>query len=151
MNVDKFTMQSGAEAVKTLVTAGEEFDGVFCVTDTIAIGVLRGLADLGVSVPSSVKVIGFDNVEECNFTVPSLSSVDPDHELMARTAVSLLIRRIDDGTPGHDHQEFVSNFTVVERESTSTAASPGRPRAPVSRLRERRADSGAKGAGSKDR
>jgi DNA-binding LacI/PurR family transcriptional regulator len=135
VNVEKFTMQSGSEAVKTLVAAGEDFDGVFCVTDTVAIGVLRGLADLGVSVPSSVKVIGFDNVEECNFTTPSLSSVDPDHDLMARTAVSLLIHRMDEGTPGRDHQEFVSNFTVVERESTRTAASAGRPRARVNRLR----------------
>jgi len=81
-------------------------------------------------VPSSVKVIGFDNVEECNFTTPSLSSVDPDHELMARTAVSLLIHRIDEGTPGRDHQEFVANFRVVERESTRAGAR----RSPAARL-----------------
>ena len=141
VNIDKFTMQSGSEAVKSLVAGGEKFDGVFCVTDTIAIGVIRGLADLGVNVPDSVKVIGFDNVEECNFTVPSLSSVDPDHELMARTAVSLLIRRMDEGTPGRDHQEFVSNFTVVERESTSARASGSSRRAQVGKLRRRGVDS----------
>jgi DNA-binding LacI/PurR family transcriptional regulator len=56
--------------------------------------------------------------------------VDPDHELMARTAVSLLIHRIDEGTPGRDHQEFVSNFRVVERESTRAGAR----RSPAARL-----------------
>jgi DNA-binding LacI/PurR family transcriptional regulator len=88
------------------------------VTDTVAIGVLRGLADAGVRVPSRVKVIGFDNVEESAFMVPSLSSIDPDHERMARTAVSLLVRRIEGGVPGKPRREFVSKFSVVEREST---------------------------------
>jgi DNA-binding LacI/PurR family transcriptional regulator len=65
-----------------------------------------------------VKVIGFDNVDEGAFTVPSLSSIDPDHETMARTAVKLLVRRIKGGVPGESRQEFVSKFSVVEREST---------------------------------
>jgi DNA-binding LacI/PurR family transcriptional regulator len=79
---------------------------------------LRGLADAGVRVPSRVKVMGFDNVEESAFTVPSLSSIDPDHETMARKAVSLLVRRIEGGLPGKPRREFVSEFSVVEREST---------------------------------
>jgi DNA-binding LacI/PurR family transcriptional regulator len=110
-------MQSGAEVARALVAGRKRFDGIFCVTDTVAIGVLRGLADAGVRVPSGVKVIGFDNVEESAFTVPSLSSIDPDHERMARTAVSLLVRRIE-GVPGRPRREFVSKFSVVEREST---------------------------------
>jgi DNA-binding LacI/PurR family transcriptional regulator len=118
INIEKFTMQSGAEAARALVAGRKRFDGVFCVTDTIAIGVLRGLADAGVSVPSKVKVIGFDNIDEGAFAVPSLSSIDPDHDMMARTAVRFLVRRIDGGLPGRPRREFVSRFSVVEREST---------------------------------
>jgi len=118
VNIEKFTMQSGAEVARALVASRKRFDGIFCVTDTVAIGVLRGLADAGVRVPARVKVIGFDNVEEGAFTVPSLSSIDPDHETMARTAVSLLVRRIEGGLPRKPRQEFVSKFSVVEREST---------------------------------
>ena len=103
---------------RALVASRKGFDGVFCVTDTVAIGVLRGLADAGVRVPSRVKVIGFDNIDEGAFTVPSLSSIDPDHERMARTAVSLLVRRIEGGVAGKPRREFVSKFSVVEREST---------------------------------
>ena len=64
VNIEKFTMQSGAEVARALVASRVRFDGIFCVTDTVAIGVLRGLADAGVRVPTRVKVIGFDNVEE---------------------------------------------------------------------------------------
>jgi len=118
VNIEKFTMQSGGEVARALVASRKGFDGVFCVTDTVAIGVLRGLADAGVRVPSRVKVIGFDNIDEGAFTVPSLSSIDPDHERMARTAVSLLVRRIEGGVAGKPRREFVSKFSVVEREST---------------------------------
>lgn len=116
--VDMFTMAGGADAARGLVDSGLKFDGVFCITDTVGLGVLRGLADRGVRVPDDVKVIGFDNIEESGFSVPSLSTIDPDHELMARTAVDLLVKRIEHNGPGLAPQEFVSSFTVIDRESS---------------------------------
>lgn len=119
VSIDVFTMSSGREAVHRMVDSGLEFDGVFCVTDTVALGALRGLADRGVRVPEAVKVIGFDNIEESSFAVPSLSTIDPDHESIARTVVELLVARIDSGAEGRSPVEFVSRCTVVERESTA--------------------------------
>jgi DNA-binding LacI/PurR family transcriptional regulator len=49
--------------------------------------------------------------------VPSLSSIDPDHDAMAKTAVSLLIQRI--AGRSNDPRDYVSGFRVVERESTA--------------------------------
>lgn len=101
-----------------MVEGGLAFDGVFCVTDTVAMGVLRGLADAGVRVPEQVRVIGFDNVTGSAFLVPSLSTVDPNHDAMAERAVGLLVRRIERTAPGPEPEEFVSHFSVVAREST---------------------------------
>jgi DNA-binding LacI/PurR family transcriptional regulator len=119
VNFELFTMKSGAEVARNLVASGVEFDGIFCVTDTVAMGVLRGLADAGVDVPAQVKVIGFDNIEESAYLVPSLSSVDPNHDLMAQTAVKLLVDRIEGGRAGIARQEFVSTYTVIARESSA--------------------------------
>lgn len=116
--IDVFTMKSGESAIRSAVHDELEFDGVFCVTDTVGIGVLRGLASEGIRVPDQVKVIGFDNIRETEFLVPSLSSVDPDHANMAEKAVGLLARRIDEG-PSPDHEEYVSSFRIVKRESTA--------------------------------
>lgn len=115
------SMQAGADAVRDLVARGVVFDGVFCVTDTVAIGVLRGLADVGLDVPGQVKVIGFDNVAEAAFTVPSLSSVDPGLEAIATKAVDLLVRRISGTVPPESHEEFVSEYAIIDRESTAAA------------------------------
>lgn len=119
VNLDLLSMGGGAEAVHGLVARGVEFDGVFCVTDTTAIGVLRGLADLGLDVPGRVKVIGFDNVAEAAFTVPSLSSVDPGLEEIANKAVDLLVAKISGAVAEDAHEEFVTGFRIVARESTA--------------------------------
>ncbi|MGW6502577.1 LacI family DNA-binding transcriptional regulator [Nonomuraea angiospora] len=117
--IDALTMEAGAAAARRLAGSGAAFDGVFCVTDTVAIGALRGLADRGVRVPQDVKVIGFDNIAEGAYAVPSLSSIDPDHALMAGTAIGFLVRRMaEKGQKKQVAREFISRFSVVAREST---------------------------------
>ncbi|MGW1752243.1 LacI family DNA-binding transcriptional regulator [Streptomyces sp. NPDC002092] len=116
--VDRLGMREGAERAREMARRGLDFDGVFCVTDALAMGVLRGLADVGTRVPDQVKVIGFDNVSESEFFIPSLSSVDPDHDGMAERAVDLLIRRIEHTEPPAPHQDVVGGFSLMIREST---------------------------------
>ncbi|MGI5289792.1 LacI family DNA-binding transcriptional regulator [Nonomuraea polychroma] len=119
VHIDALTMEQGAAAARRVSESGVEFDGAFCVTDTVAMGVLRGFADAGVRVPQDVKVIGFDNIAEGAFIVPSLSSIDPDHALMASTAVRFLVGRLaEKGKKRQVAREFISRFTVVAREST---------------------------------
>lgn len=114
-----FTLQAGARRAREMAESGLDFDGVFCVTDTVATGVLRGLADAGVRVPEQVRVIGFDNIERSEFLVPSLSTIDPDRGAMAERAVALLARRIGQAELPQDREEFVSHFSLVVRGSTS--------------------------------
>jgi DNA-binding LacI/PurR family transcriptional regulator len=64
-------------------------------------------------------VIGFDNVAEAAFTVPSLSSVDPDLEAIANKAIDLMVRKISGTTSGDAHEEFVTDYSIIARESTA--------------------------------
>ncbi|WP_245885785.1 LacI family DNA-binding transcriptional regulator [Kineococcus rhizosphaerae] len=115
------TQAAGAQCVQDLLATGGVPDGVFCVTDTLAFGVVRELANHGVRVPDDVLVVGFDDVEDAQFHIPSLTSVAPDlDELIART-VHLLRQRIAD--PGTRPHEVTVSYRLVERESTRR---PGR-------------------------
>jgi len=116
--VGRFGMREGVDRAREMAESGLDFDGVFCVTDSLAMGVLRGLADVGIRVPDQVKVIGFDNVTESEFFIPSLSTVDPDHDGMAERAVDLLISRIEETESPTRHQDVVGDFSLVIREST---------------------------------
>jgi DNA-binding LacI/PurR family transcriptional regulator len=110
------TLESGRTAVHRLVDAGVEFDGVVAVSDTVAQGALRGLADQDIPVPGRVRVVGFDDINESRYMVPSLTTVAPDHEWMAETAVRLVVDRM--GDPSRPATECIAPFDLVAREST---------------------------------
>ncbi|GAA4593346.1 LacI family DNA-binding transcriptional regulator [Planotetraspora phitsanulokensis] len=115
-SLDDASMEAGREAACRLVDSGHEIDGVVAVTDTVALGVLRGLADRGLRVPEDVRLIGFDDIPESGFTVPSLSTVAPDHRWMAERAVELVAQRIR--APLRPTAQYVAPFELVIREST---------------------------------
>ncbi|MBW9109480.1 LacI family DNA-binding transcriptional regulator [Microbacterium ureisolvens] len=112
------SIEDGRSAAHELVDGGAAFDGVVCITDTVALGVLRGLADRGLSVPGDVRVVGFDDILEARYSVPSLTTIDPDRDEVARLAVDLLLTRIA-GSPGWQPHDHVTGFRLVERESTA--------------------------------
>ncbi len=110
------TLESGRTAIHRAVGGGVEFDGVVAVSDTVAQGVLRGLADHGVRSPDQVRVVGFDNIAESKYMVPSLTTVAPDHAWMAEMAVRLVVERMRD--PSRPAAEYVAPFDIIAREST---------------------------------
>ena len=127
MAVPAFRRGDGATAVATLLDAGMQPDGVFCFNDTLALGALRLLAQEGVRVPDEMAVIGVDDVEDGRFAVPSLSTVAPDKEQIARTAVQMLVDRMY-GDQHAGPRDIGAGFRLVVRESTRRGtAAAGRP------------------------
>ena len=117
LTIDEFSPDAASAAIHRAVADGLVFDGLFCVTDYVALGALRGLADAGIRIPDDVKVIGFDDVAISRFLAPSLSSVNPSNDLIAAKAVDLLVDRINGD--GGEPVEFVSPYSLAVRESTA--------------------------------
>lgn len=110
--------ENGAAAMRLLLEEGVEFDALFALNDTLGLGALRALGEAGVRVPDDVAVIGFDNIDESRFSVPSMSSVDPGRDQIAQMAVDLLLERIrEKGDPVPPRQVF-ADYRIVGREST---------------------------------
>ncbi|WP_382308304.1 LacI family DNA-binding transcriptional regulator [Herbiconiux sp. UC225_62] len=114
---------NGAASMRELIDSGVHFDAVFGLNDALTLGAMRVLQEAGFRVPDDVAVIGFDDIEESRYAVPSLTSVDPGRASIARTAVQLLVRRIGEqgGRPA-DPQEVLVDFEIVPRESTGTGS-----------------------------
>jgi DNA-binding LacI/PurR family transcriptional regulator len=95
---------------------------VFCFNDMLAIGALRACLTRGVRVPGDVAVMGFDDVEEVRYTTPSLSSVRPDRDAIARVAVGRLVARVERRADGvGPAQDVTVPHELVLRESTGPA------------------------------
>lgn len=116
-----FRLQDGYDGIRALVDRGISFDAVFALTDVVAIGALRALADAGRRVPAEVQVVGFDDIDEASYLVPSLSSVNPGHDEMAEAITSLLVAQITGGPTG-DPQELIVPAELIQRGTTNPVA-----------------------------
>jgi DNA-binding LacI/PurR family transcriptional regulator len=112
--------QNGAIATRRLVESGADFDALFAFNDTLALGAMRTLQEAGIRIPGQVSVLGWDDTDEAQYSLPSLTTIDPGVPEIVETAVRLLTERI--GVPAGergDPQEVYAAFRIVERESTT--------------------------------
>jgi DNA-binding LacI/PurR family transcriptional regulator len=123
--------ENGAAAMRNLLQDGVEFDALFTLNDTLGLGALRALGEAGVRVPDDVAVIGFDNIDESRFSVPSMSSVDPGRDQIAQMAVDALLERIHEKGEPLPPRQILADFRVVGRESTGFSE-PVEEQSPVS-------------------
>lgn len=84
----------GAAAMRYLLSLPEPPDAVFCFNDLMALGAMSVLHEVGLRIPQDVAIIGFDDIEDGRYATPSLTTIAPDKEEIARRAVSSLIGRI---------------------------------------------------------
>lgn len=118
----EWSMAGGADATRRLLRHGPACDAILGLTDSLAIGALRALADAGLPVPERIAVAGFDDVAESQFVVPRLTTVAPDHEQIAQTALRFLEERIAQGNGPGPGRDVTSDFRVMVRESTGEAS-----------------------------
>jgi len=112
---------NGARAMRELLAGGAQFDAVFGLNDTLALGAMRVLQEAGLRIPTDVAVIGFDDIDDAEYSIPSLTTVDPGRGWIARAAVDTLRARIDGDAP-EAVSLHLADFHIVERESAPAAA-----------------------------
>ncbi|MFI8633865.1 LacI family DNA-binding transcriptional regulator [Microbacterium sp. NPDC077663] len=92
----------GAHAVRDLIARGVAFDAVFGLNDMLALGAIRALQEAGRRVPDEVAVVGFDDLDEARYSIPSLTTIDPGRRWIAQNAVDTLLGRVTDAAgPAH--------------------------------------------------
>ncbi|TWD82966.1 LacI family transcriptional regulator [Kribbella amoyensis] len=95
-------------------------DAVFCVTDWVALGVIRALQTHGLRVPDDVAVVGFDDIPYGRAATPTLTTISPDRAAIARLSVESLLAQMEaaaSGTP-YEVSEQPVGYELVVREST---------------------------------
>lgn len=67
---------------------------LFCATDFYAIHAIRYLYTKGVRVPEDISVVGIDDLVLSRFTIPALTTVRIDRDLIGKYGFELLVRKI---------------------------------------------------------
>jgi LacI family transcriptional regulator len=81
--------------VETLLAEADRPTALFAYNDILALKLLSTLADMGVSVPAEISVVGYDNLDLTNLVSPRLTTVDYPIRSFAEEAVTLLLSRIE--------------------------------------------------------
>ncbi len=102
------TYQSGQEAARRMFGRSNAPDGVFCVTDLLALGFMdTARLEFGIRIPEELCVVGFDDIEQAGWQSYQLTTFAQPLDIMADTVVELLLhpgagdttRRIIEPTP----------------------------------------------------
>lgn len=98
----RFSFEAGYDVARTFFAERPDTTALFAMSDTVAVGAIRALRDLGMSVPQDVSVVGFDGVDIGRFTLPRLTTVEQPVEEIARRSVNLLLDMMEkEATPRH--------------------------------------------------
>jgi LacI family repressor for deo operon, udp, cdd, tsx, nupC, and nupG len=96
VSVDGLDFAAGKRAAQALIDLEQRPTAVFAVSDTLAIGVMRGLHEAGLGVPQDMSVMGFDDISLAQQTCPALSTVAQPMRTLGEQAAYLLLRQLDD-------------------------------------------------------
>ncbi|MBC1609869.1 LacI family transcriptional regulator [Listeria welshimeri] len=96
--------------IATFVKKAKKIDGIFAINDHIAIELLNFLPTIGKKIPDDIKLIGFDDTPQCNYTVPKLSSVKQNIPEIAQITVDNLISIIKNP----EQQKQITEIVPVE-------------------------------------
>ncbi|PWC12755.1 transcriptional regulator [Brenneria roseae subsp. americana] len=93
----KWTPASGAIAIDSLLAGQVPFSAVIASNDDMAIGAMKKLSEIGISVPDTISIVGFDDIPTAPFLKPSLSSVKDPVSDMISEVINRLVSMLDGG------------------------------------------------------
>jgi len=116
------TLKGGVAGFARLQALGARPTAIVCSNDMTAIGVLRAAYMEGLRVPDDVSVIGLDDIDFAEFTLPPLTTIRLSRADLARAAFEALRQQAED--PGNPklQREFLVSTSLVVRGSTAAPA-----------------------------
>ncbi|MEX2443620.1 MAG: LacI family DNA-binding transcriptional regulator [Alkalispirochaeta sp.] len=112
-----FEFENGVELASSLLNAKHRATAVWAQNDSMAIGIMAGVVDRGLRVPTDLSIMGVDDIGACRMVRPELTTVRQPFQSMSEAAVKLLFRERELGKRISEH--IVVPAELVIRQSTA--------------------------------
>lgn len=89
-----FSLASGHRAARQILAMADRPTAIFCASDMVAFGLMAGLVAGGVRVPEDISVVGFDDIEQSEYSIPALTTIRQDRPALGRRAAELLLAQL---------------------------------------------------------
>lgn len=101
------------------IDAGQRPSAVLCYNDLVAIGLIRALRELEISVPEDISVVGFDNIEFAKYLSVPLTSVNIPKYEMGHRAAEILIEHVESEEKVDPQQDYLQAELIKRASSRS--------------------------------
>jgi len=114
------TFDEGKEFAEQIIKEHPDVDGIFVITDLVAVGVLAHLNEINIQVPEKIKIIGFSNWFMSQVITPKLSTVNQPSFEMGVQSFNLLLEEMNANKEliPFSPKTIELTTTVIERESS---------------------------------
>ena len=120
----EWLVESAPNRVDAAARAGDLFaspnhpSAAVCYNDSVALGLMLGLAARGIRPGRDFAVTGFDDISEAALATPSLTTLAADPRARGKQAAALLLQRLD--APDAPALRTVAPVRLCVRDSTAT-------------------------------
>ena len=114
----RFSLRGAYDTARGFFAMKPDTTAVFAMSDTVAMGVIRALADVGRRVPQDVSVVGYDGIEMGKYFLPRLTTVEQPINDIARESVAMLMGMLE---KGEEPRHVAVPASLIERESVGPA------------------------------
>jgi len=117
------TFESGVAAGEQVLTHAAPPSAIFASNDMMALGVLKTAQMMGVAVPESLSIAGYDDSAHASLVWPDLTTVNQPVEYMGELAAQKLMYQLAANADRHQPVTRPVQPTLVIRHSTAAPRS----------------------------
>ena len=105
-------------ALGSMLAGRGDITAVFATADVMAAGIMAGVHQCGLKVPDDLSVIGFDDINWCRMTNPTLTSIHQDANLKGEIAAEFMMKLLE----GHriEERSVILPVSIAARESVGS-------------------------------
>lgn len=107
---DSFSVESGYSETLSALTSSDRPDAIFAFSNTILLGAIKAIRELGLVIPDDVALISFDNNRFLDFFDPVITRVEQPISVIGNLVTDNIIRMIES-----DKIDAVSSSQVLVR------------------------------------
>lgn len=91
----KYSLESGYNAMQSLLDLDERPTAVFCSNDEMALGAMKAIKQHGIAMPEEMSIAGFDDMGFTAYLTPALTTVLRPVEEMSTEGTQILLNKIE--------------------------------------------------------
>jgi LacI family transcriptional regulator len=109
---------TGEALAPEIIAAGPLPDAIFAANDTLAMGIINHFRSVGIEVPGTVSILGYDNTSYAESGMIPLTTVSQTPYQLGSTMGAQMVAELSAGDD-HVHQHVVFQPQIIQRSSTA--------------------------------